>query len=126
MFAFILRRLLQSVLVMLTVALVSFGLFRYIGDPVNNMVGQEATMAEREALRESLGLDDVEGLLVLPTSEQDARHDDGQRNETEPDPLGSSGEAEHLGRPGRQRRGFCKVAHPTARTGLMRKDLIPL
>ena len=51
MFAFILRRLLQSVLVMLTVALVSFGLFRYIGDPVNNMVGQEATMAEREALR---------------------------------------------------------------------------
>ena len=55
MFAFILRRLLQSVLVMLTVALVSFGLFRYIGDPVNNMVGQEATMAEREALRESLG-----------------------------------------------------------------------
>ena len=56
--AFILRRLLQSVLVMLTVALVSFGLFRYIGDPVNNMVGQEATMAEREALRESLGLND--------------------------------------------------------------------
>ena len=45
--AFILRRLLQSVLVMLTVALVSFGLFRYIGDSVNNMVGQEATMAER-------------------------------------------------------------------------------
>ena len=56
--AFILRRLLQSVLVMLTVALVSFGLFRFIGDPVNNMVGQEATMAERAALRESLGLDD--------------------------------------------------------------------
>ena len=56
--AFILRRLLQSVLVMLTVALVAFGLFRFIGDPVNNMVGQEATMAERAALRESLGLDD--------------------------------------------------------------------
>ena len=56
--AFVLRRLLQSVLVMLTVALVAFGLFRFIGDPVNNMVGQEATMAERAALRESLGLDD--------------------------------------------------------------------
>ena len=53
--AFILRRLLQSVLVMLTVALVSFGLFRYIGDPVNNMLGQEAAVAERGALRESLG-----------------------------------------------------------------------
>ena len=63
--AFILRRLLQSVLVMLTVALVSFGLFRYIGDPVNNMVGQEATMAEREALRESLGLNDAVPLQFL-------------------------------------------------------------
>ncbi len=58
MFAFILRRLLQSVLVMLTVALVAFGLFRYIGDPINNMVGQEATLLEREQLRESLGLND--------------------------------------------------------------------
>ena len=63
--AFILRRLLQSVLVMLTVALVAFGLFRYIGDPVNNMVGQEATMAEREALRESLGLNDAVPLQFL-------------------------------------------------------------
>ncbi|MFA7606386.1 MAG: ABC transporter permease [Rhodocyclaceae bacterium] len=58
MLAFILRRLLQSVLVMLTVALVAFGLFRYIGDPINNMVGQEATLLEREQLRESLGLND--------------------------------------------------------------------
>ncbi len=65
MLAFILRRLLQSVLVMLTVALVSFGLFRYIGDPVNNMVGQEATMAEREALRESLGLNEPVPLQFL-------------------------------------------------------------
>ena len=63
--AFILRRLLQSVLVMLTVALVAFGLFRYIGDPVNNMVGQEATMAEREALRESLGLNEPVPLQFL-------------------------------------------------------------
>lgn len=59
MLAFIIRRLLQSVLVMLTVALVSFGLFRYIGDPVLNMVGQEATAAEREQLREALGLNDA-------------------------------------------------------------------
>lgn len=59
MIAFILRRLLQSTLVMLAVALVSFGLFRYIGDPIHNMVGQEATLAEREALRERLGLNDA-------------------------------------------------------------------
>ncbi len=59
MIAFILRRLAQSLLVMLTVALVSFGLFRYIGDPIHNMVGQEATLAEREQLREDLGLNDA-------------------------------------------------------------------
>lgn len=58
MLAFIIRRLLQSILVMLTVGLVSFGLFRYIGDPIHNMVGQEATVAEREQLRESLGLNE--------------------------------------------------------------------
>lgn len=58
MIAFILRRLVQSVLVMLVVALVSFALFRYVGDPINSMVGQEASVADREALRQSLGLND--------------------------------------------------------------------
>ena len=58
MFAFIIRRLLQSVLVMLTVALIAFALFRYVGDPINNLVGQETTLQEREILRETLGLND--------------------------------------------------------------------
>jgi len=58
MLAFIIRRLAQSVLVMLAVALVSFSLFRYVGDPIVSMVGQEATLAEREALRQALGLND--------------------------------------------------------------------
>jgi len=58
MFAFIIRRLLQSVLVMLTVALIAFGLFRYVGDPINNLVGQETTLQDREKLRETLGLND--------------------------------------------------------------------
>ena len=58
MIAFILRRLVQSVLVMLVVALVSFSLFRYVGDPVATMMGQEATVADREELRERLGLND--------------------------------------------------------------------
>ncbi|PQO24622.1 ABC transporter permease [Rhodobacteraceae bacterium WD3A24] len=58
MLAYILRRLLQSVVVMMVVALVSFSLFRFVGDPVSTMLGQEATVADREALRERLGLND--------------------------------------------------------------------
>ena len=58
MLAFILRRLLQSIAVMLAVGLVSFFLFRYVGDPINAMVGQDTSMQEREALRERLGLND--------------------------------------------------------------------
>lgn len=58
MIAFIIRRLLQSVLVMLTVALIAFALFNYVGDPINNMVGQDTTLEERELLRERLGLND--------------------------------------------------------------------
>jgi ABC-type dipeptide/oligopeptide/nickel transport system permease component len=56
MIAYILRRLMQSVVVMLVVGLVAFSLFRYVGDPVATMMGQEATVADREALRERLGL----------------------------------------------------------------------
>jgi peptide/nickel transport system permease protein len=58
MLAFILRRLAQSVAVLLTVGLVSFSLFRYVGDPINGMVGQDTPAQEREALREKLGLND--------------------------------------------------------------------
>ena len=58
MLAFIIRRLLQSILVMITVGLIAFGLFRYVGDPINNMVGQDTSLADRAALRESLGLND--------------------------------------------------------------------
>jgi len=56
--ALIIRRIIQSVIVMLTVAVVAFTLFRYVGDPVSQMVGQETTIAEREQLREDLGLND--------------------------------------------------------------------
>ncbi|WP_349358347.1 ABC transporter permease [Stappia sp.] len=58
MLAFSIRRLLQAVLVMLVVALISFTLFRFVGDPVNQMVGVETTPEQREALRERLGLND--------------------------------------------------------------------
>ena len=58
MIAFAIQRLFQSVLVMLAVALVAFALFDFVGDPVNNMVGQDTTLAERERLRQELGLND--------------------------------------------------------------------
>ena len=58
MLAFIFKRLLQSVVVMLTVALIAFALFRYVGDPINNMVGQDTTLKERAELKERLGLND--------------------------------------------------------------------
>ncbi len=58
MFAFIVQRLFQAILVMLAVALVAFSLFQFVGDPINNMVGQDATEEQRDALRERLGLND--------------------------------------------------------------------
>ena len=58
MLAFILRRLAQSVLVVAVVSAVAFSLFTFVGDPVNNMVGQDATREQREAIREELGLND--------------------------------------------------------------------
>ena len=57
MLVFLIRRLLQAILVMLVVALLAFILFRYIGDPVTIMLGQDATDLDRQRLRESLGLD---------------------------------------------------------------------
>ena len=58
MFLFIFRRLVQSLLVMAVVSAVSFSLFNFVGDPVNNMVGQDATREQRIEMRQQLGLDD--------------------------------------------------------------------
>src|ERR1700733_10829331 len=58
MLAFVIQRLMQSVLVMLTVALIAFALFNYVGAPINNMVGQDTTIQDRERLRQELGLND--------------------------------------------------------------------
>jgi peptide/nickel transport system permease protein len=56
MIAYALRSLAQAVLVMLAVALIAFAMFRFVGDPVANMVGQEASVADRAELTEHLGL----------------------------------------------------------------------
>jgi peptide/nickel transport system permease protein len=58
MLAFVVGRLLQAITVMLTVAFLCFLLFTFVGDPVNNMVGQEASTRDREELRRELGLED--------------------------------------------------------------------
>ena len=57
MLAFIVRRILQSILVMLAVGAIAFSLFNYVGDPVSLMLPPEATQADREEVRQSLGLD---------------------------------------------------------------------
>jgi peptide/nickel transport system permease protein len=57
MLAFILRRLAQAVAVMLTVGFIAFMLFQFVGDPVNNLLGQDATVEQRDLLRKDLGLD---------------------------------------------------------------------
>ena len=57
MLAFIIRRLAQAIVVMLAVAFIAFLLFQYVGDPVNNLLGQDATPAQRAQLRADLGLD---------------------------------------------------------------------
>jgi len=56
-FAFIISRILQAVPVMAAVALISFAMFAYVGDPITIMLGQDFTEAQRQALVTSLGLD---------------------------------------------------------------------
>ncbi|ANK83006.1 MAG: ABC transporter permease [Rhizobiales bacterium NRL2] len=58
MIAFVIRRLIQAMIVMLVVALIGFTMFRFVGDPVAQMVGQDTSLAERAELRERLGLND--------------------------------------------------------------------
>jgi len=57
MWVFVMRRVMQALLVMGTVALIAFSLFQFVGDPVSNMLGQDATPEQRDALRRDLGLD---------------------------------------------------------------------
>ena len=58
MLAFIIRRLAQSIVVMAIVALIAFMLFRYVGDPVASLLGQDSRLEDFAELRERLGLND--------------------------------------------------------------------
>ena len=57
MLSFILRRLIQGVVVMLAVAAVAFVLFQFVGDPVAQMLPMDASVKDREMLTAALGLD---------------------------------------------------------------------
>ncbi|WP_171103295.1 MULTISPECIES: ABC transporter permease [unclassified Ruegeria] len=57
MLSYIVRRIAQSALVLFVVGLVAFSMFRFVGDPIDNMLGQERTMEDVERLRAQLGLD---------------------------------------------------------------------
>lgn len=56
MIAFLLKRTANAAFVMLAVALLAFVIFRFFGDPVEMMVNEQATLADRVELRERLGL----------------------------------------------------------------------
>src|SRR6186713_860170 len=58
MLAFTLRRAIQAIGVMIAVGVIAFSMFRFAGDPVNQIVSLDTPAAEREAVRKSLGLDD--------------------------------------------------------------------
>ena len=58
MFAFIVRRIIQAIIVMLVIGMVGFVIQNQIGDPVRDLVGERVTPAEREVIRDQLGLND--------------------------------------------------------------------
>ncbi|MBC8463776.1 MAG: ABC transporter permease [Deltaproteobacteria bacterium] len=58
MFAFIIRRIIQAIFVMLVIGLVGFSIQHTIGDPVRDLVGERVTPAERAVIRDQLGLND--------------------------------------------------------------------
>ncbi|MBO9479695.1 ABC transporter permease [Shimia sp. R11_0] len=57
MLTYVIKRVLQSALVLLIVGLVAFSMFRFVGDPIDNLLGQERTDADIARLRVELGLD---------------------------------------------------------------------
>ena len=58
MLAFVIRRVLQALGVLLVVGFISFCMFQFMGDPVEGLLGQEATEEQRRELIERLGLED--------------------------------------------------------------------
>tara|TARA_B100001765_G_scaffold103033_1_gene63750 strand:- start:487 stop:1527 length:1041 start_codon:yes stop_codon:yes gene_type:complete len=58
MFAFLSRRLVQAMLVMLVISVIAFSIQDNLGDPLRELVGQSVSEAERQKLRNQMGLND--------------------------------------------------------------------
>lgn len=58
MFTFLVQRIFQALIVMFVISLVAFAIQDNLGDPLREMVGQSVSEAERQALRDDLGLND--------------------------------------------------------------------
>jgi len=58
MLAYIIRRVFQGAVVLMIVGFIAFCMFRFMGDPLESLLGQEATALDRIELRERLGLND--------------------------------------------------------------------
>ena len=58
MLAFVIKRLANAIFVMLSVSFLAFMIFRFVGDPVELMLNEQATQQQRDDLRVNLGLDD--------------------------------------------------------------------
>lgn len=78
MLLYLARRLFQAVVVMLVVSLIAFVLFRFVGDPVTQMLGQDATAADRARVAAALGLDQPAYVQYLRFLEQAAHGDFGR------------------------------------------------
>ena len=77
MIAFLLRRVLQALGVFLAVGIIAFSMFRFVGDPVNQIVSLDTPYAERVAIRASLGLDDPIPVQIVRYLARAARGDFG-------------------------------------------------
>lgn len=58
MLVFVIKKLLNAALVMLAVSFLAFLIFQLAGDPVDMMSSEQSTQADRDLLRERLGLND--------------------------------------------------------------------
>src|SRR5918993_511133 len=77
MLAYILRSLAQGLVVLVAVSFIAFSMFRFVGDPIANMVGQEASQADRAELPRRLGLDQPSPVQFLQFLGNAARGDFG-------------------------------------------------
>ncbi len=58
MLAFLIRRIAQAIVVMLVISVIAFSIHDQLGDPLRELVGQSVSEAERQALRDRMGLND--------------------------------------------------------------------